>query len=232
MNEKQYLVLIGDIVKSREIKNREKLQTIFQEYLNLDKINEKVNTHMALTETIDLNKNVVSRFTVTIGDEFQGVLKSATNLFKFVLNFEDSIKNEINENVKFRYGIGIGAITTKINEENAIGMDGPAFYNARESLNIAKNANHKYSFKSDSNRDTVINNMLYWLNDKMKSWSIQKQRILNYYRNQFTQKLISEAMQISQPAISKSINSSNADLIIQTEDLVENEINNILKINK
>jgi len=228
VNDQKYLVIIGDIIKSREIKNREKLQTIFQANLNPEKIRERTNIHIALSEIVEF-ENVVSRFTVTIGDEFQGVINSANNLFKFILNFEYDIRNEFNENLDFRYGFGVGEITTKINKEAAIGMDGPAFYNARESLNLAKRESYKYSFKSNSNRDLVINNMLYWIDDKMMSWSIQKQKILNYYRNQLTQKLISKAIQISQPAVSKAIKNSNADLIIQTENLIENEINNVLK---
>ena len=41
--------------------------------------------------------------------------------------------------VKLRFGIGIGEISTEINQKAAIGADGPAFYAAREIINFLKN---------------------------------------------------------------------------------------------
>lgn len=224
MKNKKYLVIIGDIIKSRELKNRKKFQAVFHEYLNANKI----DTNLTLSEMMVFNNNIISRFTVTIGDEFQGVIKSADHLFKFILDFEYSLKNEMKENINFRYGMGIGKITTKINEDAAIGMDGPAFYHARESLEKAKREKLKYCLKSSMPKDEVINTMLQWLGHENRRWGFQKFQIINLKKNGWTQKQIAENLSVSQPAVSKALKTAPVQLTIQTEKIIEKHINSIL----
>ena len=71
---------------------------------------------------------------ITLGDEFQGLLNSPA----FALEIVKYIQRELYP-VKLRFGIGIGEISTVINENAAIGADGPAFYAAREIINFLKN---------------------------------------------------------------------------------------------
>ncbi|KAA3616955.1 MAG: hypothetical protein D8M58_04845 [Calditrichaeota bacterium] len=222
MQNKRYLVIIGDIVKSREIIDREKIQSIFHE-----KITPGAN--LALSEMINFDDNIVSSFTVTIGDEFQGVLKSATRLFKFLYEFEYNIKHATTENIDFRYGLGVGEITTKINKNAAIGMDGPAFYNARKSIEIARANNLKNSFKSDSGNDDYINILLRWLSLENKKWSFQKFQVIHLKKDGWTQKQIAERLNISQPAVSKVLKTTPVQLTEQTEQLIEDQINSLLK---
>ncbi len=177
---------------------------------------------------ITFNKNIVFSFTVTIVYEFQGVIKSADHLFKFLLDFEYSLKYEIKENINFRYGIGIGKITTKINEDAAIGMDGPAFYFARESLERAKKENLKYCFKSSFPNDEAINIMLHWLGYENRRWNLRKFQIVKLLKDRWTQKQISESLRISQPAVSKISKNAPVQLTTQTEKIIEQLINSIL----
>lgn len=71
---------------------------------------------------------------ITLGDEFQGLLNSPA----FALEIVKYIQRELYP-VKLRFGIGIGEISTEINQKAAIGADGPAFYAAREMINFLKN---------------------------------------------------------------------------------------------
>lgn len=228
MDIQKYLVIIGDIVKSREIKDREKFQEIF----------EKKSKMIEVFEPND----IVSTFTVTIGDEFQGVLKNANRLFKFIdeleyglnmtLAYKQSYKNpeRAKQSYTLRYGIGVGKITTKINKDAAIGMDGPAFYNARKSIENAKKNSLKYFFESGSENDVAINILLNWLSTENKKWNSRKFQIVKLYKDRWTQKQIAESLRISQPAVSKILKNAPVELSIKTEQLVEKEINKIINL--
>jgi len=226
MKQRKYLVLIGDIVKSRQIKDRAHFQEIFKSQFKHIEVFEK--------------HNITSSFTVTIGDEFQGVLNKASNLFKFFddleydLNLVLSKEHTANELEKtkqlynIRYGIGVGIITTKINKDIALGMDGPAFYNARESIENARKNNQKFCFVSGSEKDASINVLMQWLNIENKKWNFRKFQIVKLYKDAWTQKQIAESLGISQPAVSKILKNAPVELTIRTEKLIENEINKVL----
>ena len=110
-----HIVLIGDIIASKEITDRLNFQKKFTEVL--------VKPNKAYYNSM------ISPLTLTIGDEFQTVLWEATNLFNII----NLIERDIPE-ISLRYGIGLGKIDTEINSQSAIGMDGPAFHFARTAV--------------------------------------------------------------------------------------------------
>jgi hypothetical protein len=111
-----YYAVIGDVIRSKESPDRRALQS------DLEAVLAEVNKHYAHT--------VASRFVVTLGDEFQGLLNSAWPLLEII----DRIKFSIAP-AKVRFGIGIGEIETEINPQASIGADGSAFWKAREAIN-------------------------------------------------------------------------------------------------
>ena len=112
---KPYLAIIGDLKHSRDISDR----YVVQEKLNkvLGEINESYS------------RDLSSKFTITLGDEFQGLLNCGVNTMRIISDIERRMYP-----VKIRFGIGIGSITTDINTEMAIGADGPGYYKAREAI--------------------------------------------------------------------------------------------------
>lgn len=119
-----YIAIIGDIKNSKNIKERNILQK------KLDKILNEVNEIYS--------DSISSKFIITLGDEFQGLLHSGKNLMEIIYY----IKKEIYP-VKIRFGIGIGNISTLINPEISIGADGPGYYKARESIEYLKSLESK-----------------------------------------------------------------------------------------
>jgi hypothetical protein len=75
------------------------------------------------------NMHLISPYTITLGDEFQAVLKNARHLFGDIITILYVIYP-----TKIRFSIGIGDIQTPVNPNQAIGMDGTAFYNARTGI--------------------------------------------------------------------------------------------------
>jgi len=114
-----YIAIIADVVKSKEIKER----MSFQAKLN--------NALFEINSTY--KEEIASDFTITLGDEFQGVLKSAKVLLDIIYKIESHIYP-----VKLKVGVGIGEITTLIDRTASIGSDGPAYWSARDALTILK----------------------------------------------------------------------------------------------
>src|SRR5207237_6855737 len=108
------IVIIGDLVLSRNIRRRDKIQTeLLSELRRLNKI----------------RSGLISPYTVTLGDEFQAVYSNADSLFSDI--FEISAKIQP---VKIRFAVSLGEITTRINKKSAMGMDGHVFHNARSCI--------------------------------------------------------------------------------------------------
>lgn len=117
-----YCTLLCDIKDSRKFKDRELLQ-----YKIIDMLNE------ANTLFKDI---IVSPFLITLGDEWEGLLKypcSYSNILEF---FKTSIPD-----VNFYTGIGIGEIVIHDFKLTVNQLDGPSFYRSREALNYAKGKN-------------------------------------------------------------------------------------------
>ena len=111
---KRAFCVIGDLVASRKITDRRKLQT-------------RLSTGL---KQLGLNRrDIASPYTITLGDEFQAVYRDPRGIFRDLLAIQSLIHP-----YRVRFAIGVGSLTTALNRESAIGMDGPAFASARESL--------------------------------------------------------------------------------------------------
>ena len=119
-----FVAVIGDIKDSRHLENRKEVQIRLQGLL--DCMNEKYKD------------NIVSKFVITLGDEFQGLLSRG----KDILDMINEIRMEMYP-VRLRFGIGFGRITTDIRTEMALGADGPGYYCAREAVELLKEREKK-----------------------------------------------------------------------------------------
>src|SRR5882724_11165564 len=114
------LALIGDMVGSRELlpSRRPKIQERFKEFIQY--LNKKYA------------KDILAKFVITLGDEFQGLLLSATPIPDLMWDIDQRFSDR-----DLRVGVGFGVLTTPIQKE-AINVDGPALYNARAAIESAR----------------------------------------------------------------------------------------------
>lgn len=80
---------------------------------------------------------ILSPLTVSLGDEFQGVIKDMTSCFRIVFSLEEFIV-EHSLSLKLRYVVNFGDIDTQISDRVAYGMLGKGLSDARELLNSLK----------------------------------------------------------------------------------------------
>lgn len=192
-----YVAVIGDIVNSREISNRDLVQRtlndILQDMNNLYK------------------EDISSKFMITLGDEFQGLLHRGSNLIKIIEEIEYRMYP-----VKIRFGIGVGSITTDINYEMPLGADGPAYYYAREMIEDIKSFRDKpeecdFKIKSESNETDLLFNTISLLLSSMKRKWTDRQRDIVHSSYYFTarQTKIAEMFGVSQAAVQKVLKTAD-----------------------
>lgn len=127
----EYLTMICDLKNSRQIKNREALQYKLIELLKT--ANEKYKDYL------------VASFIITLGDEWQGLLKVDAPYEEIISFFKQGLPEDIN----FYTGIGIGPITIHNFELTVNQLDGPSFYLAREAIVYAKRLSHRLVILAD-----------------------------------------------------------------------------------
>ena len=131
MEGKKYIAIIADIKNSRAIHDRANFQ---RDFIYQISVLNKYFDHY-----------IESKFTVTTGDECQGLINNPNGLIDIITYLRLNLAV-----VDFRYGIGIGTILTNINKEISIGSDGPAYYMAREAIDkVKKLENANKSAKTD-----------------------------------------------------------------------------------
>ena len=180
-------VLIADIIESKKIEERKEFQDSLKTCL--DGINQN-------------SQYIISPYTITLGDEFQAIYEYKANPIEDILNI---LLNSYP--VKIRFSFGLGTITTAINHENSLGMDGPAFHVARKGLIAMKNIDYSHIqlFGEDSHNVEFINKTLMISMSVMSDWKRNTLMIFNELLNHNTVNDMLPLLDISKRSIYKSI---------------------------
>lgn len=209
LNKEVYFALIGDIVDSRKIENRNDVQKKFIRIIN--DINIKF-TH-----------DIVSNFIITQGDSFQGLLKKSNNIMNIIEEIEDSMAP-----CNLRFGIGFGIISTTIIPDNSSLIDGPAYHNARFAIDKVKDnkTDDTANIAVCSNNtvlDDLINTSLILCNIIKSSWSDKQKIVIDYtFKDKKSQVEIAKLLSIRQPSVNSRLQSSK---IYTYRDAIKNITN-------
>lgn len=197
----EYVAVIGDMKNSKVIENRIQIQ---------EKLNAVLNHINKIYRT-----DISAKFVITLGDEFQGLLKSSEHLFDMVKCIQRAIYP-----VGLRFGIGIGEISTNILSEAAIGADGPAYYAARETITKLREQEKKLKKQAADIQISVygtelfeiseINMMLSLIKIIEDSWT-EKQRftIWDMIENGGSQEECAKRMDTTQSTIARRLADGN-----------------------
>ncbi|MDQ0337388.1 hypothetical protein J2S00_000158 [Caldalkalibacillus uzonensis] len=181
-----YCAIIGDIVGSKNIKNRKKVQEQFQSVIQM--ANDQYDAYIA------------SYFTITLGDEFQGLLYTPSICFDVI----DFIKEKMKP-VDLVFGIGVGSMETSFSKTVAIGSDGPAYWYARKMVEKAKLKKPSICFFSDSPEDELINALILFTEACTQSQTKRQQEVVGLYKELGSQYKVAEKLKISQSAVSVTL---------------------------
>ena len=202
-----YLALIADVIDSKMVQERLDLQKQVEK--TLQKMNELFGDYLA------------SRFTLTLGDEFQALLEVNAPVFQII----DTLRSELNP-TQLRFGIGLGEIVTDIDPLQSIGADGPAYWNARAAINLVHQKNDYgntqiYFLSSNDSQDSVVNALIASGEAIRSSWRDSQEEILlnllkrSVYSESFSQQDLAQSLAINPSALSKRLKSSSVRVYLR-----------------
>lgn len=200
-SDRSFIAIIGDIRGSRSLTQRREIQE------NLGIILQEINE--------GFEADIAAKFLITLGDEFQGLLFDGRSLLKIIEKIEMSLYP-----VTFRFGIGMGRITTDIYPEMALGADGPAFYRARSAIELLKeNESKKKAVLSDlsfrfeeknSTTERLLNTAFTLLYSLEHTWTDRQREIItDQLFHQDGQKASALRLGITQSAVHKALSAGS-----------------------
>lgn len=196
----KYVAIIGDIVDSKKLTDRNVVQQ------KLKKVLEDINNKYS--------EDIASKFTITLGDEFQGLLKNRNSIMKIVFEIEMAMTP-----IQIRFGIGIGDISTDISFNNSSEIDGPAYHRARKMIKEIKEKKSQYaesysnvlicSEEDNLEIDELLNSILSVCTALKSKWTErQKEIIYAYITNDKNQYKAAHILNIGQPSVNKALRSA------------------------
>ena len=200
-SDRSFVAIIGDIRGSRSLTQRREIQE------NLGIILQEINE--------GFEADIAAKFLITLGDEFQGLLFDGRSLLKIIEKIKMSLYP-----VTFRFGIGMGRITTDIYPEMALGADGPAFYRARSAIELLKeNESKKKAVLSDlsfrfeeksSTTERLLNTAFTLLYSLEQTWTDRQREIItDQLFHQDGQKASALRLGITQSAVHKALSAGS-----------------------
>lgn len=148
------IALIADIVDSRSLAagQRQALQHDLE--ASLSRLN-------ARREELSIR----SSLTITLGDEFQGLFSSAEQLWYCVFEIERDLFP-----INLRFAIGVGDIVTEVKVDTALGMDGPAFHEARRGIETLRDERNRYGCFGLSGSERYLDDALLLISHQRRTW--------------------------------------------------------------
>ena len=116
-------------------------------------------------------KNLISPLTITLGDEFQGLIDTIENGIETIFDIEEMIL-EKRYNLKLRYVLLFGEISTEINNEIAYEMLGEGLTTARKYLTLLKKKDSRFyiSLNKERRREEYLNKAFSIYQNYVDSW--------------------------------------------------------------
>lgn len=171
-------ILMGDIVGSSDAD-----QVTLQQ--NFAKLVKKVNE--------DYASSLESPLTITLGDEFQGVVRSAKEAAEVVIALEE-YRWDLEMEILIRYSLGLGEISTPINPQIAYGMLGPGLSEVREALAEMKEEEDRMMISGAFDRKMQMKLAMNIFLEKQEEWKWRDREIISGYFHYRDYKKVAEVM--------------------------------------
>lgn len=149
-------------------------------------------------------KSILSRFTITTGDEFQGLLHDPGCVPDLIRSLEMKYFFEVQQSMlEFRFGVGFGSLFTDLTP-TAIGMDGPVWHLARSAIVQAKEEDELGGvFHGFGDDGIAMNAIARFLQHHYQSMTHQQRVIVDLLRKGMTVSEIATELSIPRTNVSR-----------------------------
>ncbi len=206
-----YCVLTADIYQSRRQNDRRALQN------QLESLLLRVNR--------EFQSEIKVPFSVTLGDEWQGVVETLASGYQIATFFWEELHP-----IRLSVGLGQGKIETEWRPRSAE-MDGQAFHRSRRALEEAKKRNRSLYFVSAHPQEDLLFNALVRLLQLMREdWTEKQFRKFKLYKKFRNESKTAREIGVSQSDIHQTLLAihaadylqAEADFLKYLQDLSEN----------
>jgi hypothetical protein len=206
----RFIAVIGDIVSSTQIGNRGTLQMILNATLN---------------RLSHIGSGLASPYTITLGDEFQGLFRRADSLIvDAVTIMADMYPHRV------RFAFGVGTIETEINPNQAIGMDGPAFHAARRGIREISNTRFLFNIRGlPEESEPLVREALMLISANIRTWKQNRLEMFTRLHRGLSVAEIAGCLELSAQAVYKAIDSADMKTILRLSNSITKWINDGLE---
>lgn len=157
-----YAVLMGDLVDSEGYADHAKLHGAFNAAI------ERQNARLVY--------DLMSPLTITLGDEFQGLLSS---LVAAAWTAQQIRFDLMRQDIDCRFVIGLVDLKTPLNPERAWNMMGPGFAAARERLGEKRSSSrYRFSIPQDALLETLLEAIGGSVSAIERGWSVAQRDVI------------------------------------------------------
>lgn len=196
----KYCVVLGDVVESRKIEDREAFQKTLQ--TTLDTINE------------EFGDSVQAPFTILKGvDEIGGVLKSVHPLVTIQRRLARALHPQ-----QIRLAAVVGEIDVNVASGDVSAMDGEAFARADGVLTELESADLTFELEGTMPvLDELLSDEINLLDMFRETWTERQVEIISKYEQLDSQKEVAESLDISPQAVSNALTKTKGAKVLRLE---------------
>jgi hypothetical protein len=205
-----YSAIMGDIVDSKKLKNRNQVTIKLKDVL--EKINQKYKDELA------------AKFIVYEGDALQGLITDSSISYQLVKEIKEKLKP-----IELVFGIGIGELSTDISGNPiTFELDGEAYHRAKDMINRAKKKKPTICYSFNNPASNLINSLIYFIESNESHRTKKQQKTIDLYENLKNQADVAKKLDINQATVSRNLNNA---LYYEIQNAENNIVNYLSSLN-
>jgi hypothetical protein len=207
-NKARYYILMADVINSRVLEGGKMMQDL----KTLVSVFSKQNKNEFL-----------SPMTITLGDEFQAIVKNLAGGIQLLVKLEEKIIEQA-LNLKLRYVLTLGEIDTPINKDYAHEMYGEGFIRAREKLNESKEKDRRFYFELGNQQSKLFDNIFFLYSSLVDNWKLDDYRLIHCFLQEKDYYVVSKKLDINRGTVWKKERSLNIQQYFAIKEVIKESL--------
>ena len=178
-----------------------------------------------LVETINCRyaDQILSPLTITLGDEFQAIIRSPQDALELLICWEE-LSIRMGLSFKVRHVVLEGKLDTPINPKIAYKMLGPGLTSAREKLGSLKSSEHRFYIEFSSKaKSKLLNNAFIIYEELIANWHQERDySIASEYFVAQDYKIVADKLGRNRSLIWKREKTMRMDSYFAVKEIIQN----------